>query len=218
MTIVFSTKTWQGDYPKYLQGSYQRKLAALNYPFTQKWFVINNIGDPVPDSAFESCGADLIFRSEKFADEVLDYFGISEADFKGGYWYSIAELTEIALCQQMGIDYICHFASDCMPHGSGVEKGVEKIQGKVITTSFNNENNTWHDATNQDQFFTDQAYILKVDAIDKDFFKQIKDMPDIREYPAHGGLSFEHMMAKYMRANDFKREIITEVSYGHEEW
>lgn len=41
--ILFTTKTWAGDYRKFLSNAYQNKLDSLgNYPFTEHWLLVNN--------------------------------------------------------------------------------------------------------------------------------------------------------------------------------
>lgn len=214
--VIFSTKTWQGDYQKILAGGYNRKYQHCNFPFIQKWLFLNNITDPVPDEAWtDRTDADLVLKTPELASEVLTAYNLTEDSFNGGYWYSIQELTELMLAASMGIEYLVHYSSDALNRNeSWIEDGIARLQQdpSIKVVSPKSEVNTWGEV---DQFFSDQCYLIRP----SDFYGQDFTIAgDIPEYPQHGGDSFEKKMAKIMRQNGWKRAILQDKWYDHEAW
>ena len=52
---------------------------------------------------------DAFYFVGDYEKEVLQHFGLTKESFKGGYYYSIAELTSIYLCET---EYLLHFSGD----------------------------------------------------------------------------------------------------------
>jgi hypothetical protein len=215
--VIFSTKTWQGDYEKIIEGGFNRKYQSCDYPFIQKWLWLNNIEDYIPDNTFETkTDADLIIKTEKLANEVMESFGVNKETFKGGYWYSIQEMCELMLAASMKADYLVHYSSDALQKTPGwITEGIKILENdkSIHVVSPYSEVNTWGDT---DQFFSDQCYLIRpLDFYEKDFAKEYVDISD---YPAHGGNSFEKIMAQIMRENNMYRKILNNHWYEHEAW
>jgi hypothetical protein len=200
---LFTTKCWQKDYLKYLKGEFDRKTPS--FPFDEKILFLNN---GVPSLPFPCKTVDVI----PLIDEVLEFFDLKDSDFQGGFWYSIEELTELYVAKDF--DYICHYASDCSGGGQWVHDAltVLELEKDVSVVSPRSEVNTWHDRAGYDQFFSDQCYLIRVN----EFRQRIYDYPGtIPDYPEHGGNSFEHRVAKYLRANNKYRKILDAYWYDH---
>lgn len=214
--VIFSTKCWGGDYQKFLAGAYQRKLDAINpYEPLQKWLIFNNVSDSVTAETFVGCGADLSLNAETFWGETLSYFDLKEEDFGSGVPYSISELVELAICKQANFDYLIHYSSDSLSNnGDWITPAIEilKKEKDVIVVSPKSEVNTWHDKNGYDHFFSDQCFLLDVKKVPKDFSKYGEPL---KEYPKHGGMSFEHMLGKFMHAKGLKRKILEDFWYDH---
>lgn len=211
--VLFVTKTWQGDYKQILSGGFDRKIRSCEYPFDERWLIINNIDDPIGIEAFGGI-ADRVILASDYAKKALDFFNLTEDDFKGGLVYSICELVELYLAAEF--DYLCHFSSDSLmsPSGDWITPGLEILRyvTNVSVISPASEVNTWHDRNSLDQFFSDQCYLIDV----KEWRKPIYSEPGtIPEYPAHGGNDFEHMAAKYLRKTDRYRMILEDYGYAH---
>ncbi len=123
MKVLFSTKTWEGDWQKIVSGGFTRKVLAASYPFDSRLLVVNNTKQP--RGIFEGFSDDVIFV-EDLKDKTLAFFGLKEEDFKGGYYYSIAELAELQYAFGQDYDYLVHYASDTISTpGDWVSKGIE---------------------------------------------------------------------------------------------
>lgn len=202
--VLFCSKTYFGDYHKFLSGAFDRKVPP--YPFDDKILMLNN---GVPEGVKFPCKTlDVI----PLIDQVLDFYNLKHADIAKGFWYSIAELTAIYYAKNY--DYLCWVQGDCLTEGDWITPGIKILEEyKTIScVSPYSDVNTW-DKGNLDQFFSDQSFLVRV----KEFRKPIYNYKGrIKEFPSHGGNSFEHMVAKYLRANNKYRRILHEFYQLHE--
>jgi len=206
-SVLFATKTWKGDYHHFLQSAFEDKWKDCKYDFTDKWLMINN---GVPDGALKG------IEVEPLVDEVLDFFKLTRDDFKDnrydGFWYSIAELT--AIYKAKDYEYLCWVQGDCRitPPYDWVTQGIKELENcSVVAPS--SEVNTWHGKDGLDHFFSDQAFLIKVDEFRKPIYG-IKGY--MKEYPIYGGNYFEMMVGKYLHKTKKHRKIIEEAYYEHE--
>lgn len=115
MTVTFETKCWQGDWQYLLLGGcLERIIDNCNFNFTEKILYINNVDNLAQvkryaDRKVQKGIIDKYIVVEEYAQDALNFFGINTDDFKGGYYYSIAELVSLYLCKT---DYLLHFSSD----------------------------------------------------------------------------------------------------------
>lgn len=113
--ITFETKCWQGDWEVLLKTNYlERQIKNCNADFAKKRLLINNVDniDEVKrfaDLAVEKRIIDEYVIVDDYAEEALDYFGLRKDDLGIGYYYSIAELVGIYVCDTK---YLLHFSSD----------------------------------------------------------------------------------------------------------
>jgi len=199
--VTFCTKTYFGDYHKFLSGAFERKLNACNYRFDDEVLYINN--GVLEDVKFNCKTSDVISKM----DEVLEFFKLKNHDFKGGLWYSIAELTAIYECKT---EYLCWVEGDCLTEGDWVREGIKILEENpdVSVVSPYSECNTWGD----DWHFSDQAFLIRT----KEFRKPIYEECDLPDYPSYAGNSFEKMCGNYLKKNNKIRKIIYESFCHHE--
>lgn len=143
------------------------------------------------------------------AQKTLDYFGLTEASFKGGYVYSIAELVCLYLAKDF--DYLVWEQGDTVLtiNNNFVEKAIRILNEdkNVSVVAPWSECNTWHDEQGLDHFFSDQCFVVKV----SEYREQIYGLtePILDEYPEHGGDSFERMVGRYLHnTNRFRKVLI----------
>jgi len=209
--ILFATKVWGGDFAKFLSGAFDRKWQSCCYPFTHKWLFINN---GVPDNAsFDA----ITVKVSDYENKVLKFFNLTKDDFKGGYYYSIEELTELYLADEF--DYLCHLSSDSIitPKGDWITPGIKILENEpnVSVVSPFSECNKW-DRKDYDNYFSDQGYLIRV----KEFRQQIYNYrkPELPDYPPQSGETFEKRVAQYLINNNKKRRILYEFYLAHPQY
>ena len=184
-----------------MQGEFDKKCPP--YPFDDKILFINN--EISRDVKFPC----KTIRVDDYIIPVLDFFGLNADSFtkngNSGFWYSIAELTAIYMAKDF--DYLCWVQSDCRTKGDWITPGLKELDKKDISVvSPVSAVNTWHKRDGLDQFFSDQAYLIKV----SEFRKKIYDYkePYQPEYPFYGGASFEYKVGQYLKNNNKYRRIL----------
>lgn len=200
MKTLFATKVWEKDWQPMVAFGFDNKLASCDFPFTSTMLVVNN---GVPSLEPLQGLADYLYSVDQHAAEVLEFFKLKPEDFQGGYNYSIAELMAIYFAKDF--DYLCYVQGDSITKESWVQFGIDTLEDHpdVSVVSPASDCNTWHNPiTKKDQFFSDQGFLVRVN----EFRKPIYSEPGvIADYPPHGGNSFEHMVAKYLRkANKYR--------------
>ncbi len=214
MTVAFATKTWGGDFQEFLKGAFEKKLASAPYPFDKTFLFLNN-GIPAQaiDDLFGHAQSTVIVKD--VAQGVMDHFKVTEEMFKGGYHYSIAELT--AILYAVPCDYLCYIQGDCLGDGSDwVTEGIQILEDNpsVAVVSPGSDCNTWHDPIKKrDYFFSDQAFLIRVGEFNQPIYKFIE--PDLPEYPSHGGDSFERLVGRYLHRRRRYRQIVEESWITH---
>jgi hypothetical protein len=211
-SVLFTTKCWKNDWYKFLGNAFERKWQSCQYPFDKKWLMLNN---DVPEEAMDNFRADRIINVPAYADEVLDFFNLKREDFKGGFWYSIAELAELYFARDF--DYLCHLSSDSLivPPKDWITKGIEilKNEPQVSVVSPSSRVNTWHNEKGLDQYFSDQGYLIRVPEFRQKIYNFNK--PELPDYPRHGGNSFEKKVAQYLINTNHFRRILDDVWLEH---
>jgi len=228
--ITFETKVWEKDWRYILQGDYlDQIIARCNYNFTQKVVIINNVKNKKRVEYFaqkkiEQGIIDAYYFAEDYADETLTFFNIDKSSFKGGYYYSIAELVSIYLCKT---PYLLHFSSDAYIAKNATEwihdaKEILSKKPEIIVA-----NPIWNYAYNEgkdesiselEQFyvgygFSDQCYLVKIDTFKAPIYSEKHDFSE--RYPKYGGELFEKRVDSYMRNNSLLRITSKNSSYIH---
>lgn len=203
MSIAFATKTWGGDYQKFLSGAFERKIEATSYPFDGAILVKNN---GVPE--------DVNFSFPKFTQDAIPILGNI---------YCMGERSAVIFSETF--EYLCYVQGDCLtmgilgskPGGSGdwITPGITILEAEsdVMVVSPASDVNTWHDKDGYDHYMSDQAWLVRV----KDFLNpEVYQVEGIDpDYPSYGGNSFEHMVGKYLKKTGKKRKILNDFYILH---
>lgn len=229
ISITFETKCWEGDWEFILKTNYLDKMIKQNQiEFTEKILYINNVMNPdlvkkYADKKVESGVIDKYYLVADYEQEVLDFFDLKYDDFKGGYYYSIAELTSIYLCKT---EFLLHYSSDAVlaSNSAWINLAIETLnadsQIKVANPCWNNkyreakkesfkENNNFYFGYG----FSDQVYLIRT----ADFRQRIYKETNIESmrYPSYGGELFEKRVDSWMRNNEYIRITSKNISYLH---
>ena len=226
--VTIETKVWEKDWEYILKGNYfEKMISANNYNFAKRQIIINNVKhrstvEKYCEQKIREGVIDCYFAVEDFETEILNYFEISRESFKGGYYYSIAELLGIYKCET---EYLLHFSGD-----SYLKKTNQNWVSDAVTIMENNHsvfvaNPTWNDKFEEvkkeaidetDKFhigygFSDQSYLIRTD----DFKRKIYNENNIvsERYPKYGGELFEKRVDAFMRNNEKFRITHKESSY-----
>jgi len=233
MTITFETKCWEKDWRYILRRGYLEKMIKnCNYKFDQKILYINNVDhlDEVKKYAQKKIDKGVIDKYvivDEYAEDALKFLEIEKDSFKGGYYYSIAELVSIYLSET---DYLLHFSSDSCLEKSDykwIEETLSIIeQDKNIIVA----NANWsHEecGARAESFketdnnfigfgFSDQCYLIRTDDFRKPIYNEIHR--DGYRYPRYGGELFEKRVDSYMRNHDRTRLTSKHVVYIHKNY
>lgn len=226
--VTFETKVWEKDWEYILKGNYLEKIiAANNYAFKRKQIIINNVNnrnevEKYCKKQIKEGVIDCYFVVEDYESEVLEHFGIEKQSFAGGYYYSIAELVGIYLCET---DYLLHYSSDSFIKSNQLNWINEAVEIMEENPDIFVANATWNDNFEEvrkgtiDEIgnfsvgrgFSDQCYLVRT----KDFmFPMYHDKNPLSErYPKYGGELFEKRVDAYMRNNEKLRITHKQASY-----
>lgn len=228
-SITFETKCWEADWRILLNTNYLKKqIDNCNYDFTEKVLFINNVEcmenvRAAAENAVSNKIIDRFYIVEDYAKEALSYFNIEYDSFRGGYYYSIAELVSLYLCKT---DYLFHFSSDT--------RFTRRDKSNFIANSINlledcediaAVNPVWNyqfrgvykeALENRGDFslsygFTDQCYLIRTKEFKKQIYNEYNQLSE--HYPKHGGESFEKRVYSYMRNHHRLRATYRKLSY-----
>ncbi len=228
--VTFETKVYENDWRIVLRKGYLEKMIKrCNYDFKEVNLIVNNVQDKVKvGKVAEILKRQNIITEYYFVDDyesqVLNYFDLTKASFKGGYYYSISELTGIYVCST---PYLLHFSSD-----SFLEDNSENWIDPAIAL-MNNESNfivanpVWNYNFNeafgevigdQNDFyigsgFSDQCYLIPVKVFREKIYNEYNE--ESERYPKYGGELFEKRIDSFMKNNNKLRLTSTRVSYIH---
>lgn len=197
--VLFCSKTYFGDYHKFLSGAFDRKVPP--YPFDDKILMLNN---GVPEGVKFPCKTlDVI----PLIDQVLDFYNLKHADIAKGFWYSIAELTAIYYAKDY--DYLCWVQGDSLTEGDWITPGIKILEEDKTVSAISpySECNTWGD----DWHFSDQSFLIRV----KEFRNPIYEVSDVPDYPEYAGETFEKMCGNYLKKNHLTRKILHDFYQHH---
>jgi hypothetical protein len=228
--VTFETKVYEKDWRYILQGDYlDQIIRRCHYPFKEKVLFINNVDNKemviqYAEEKVQSGVLDRYYLVEDYADEALKHFGIDKESFKGGYYYSIAELVSIYLCQT---EFLLHFSSDAFMQKNGeswIEESKNILRTREDILVANPSWNFQYDQAKDESMteigsfyvgygFSDQCYLVRADRFKKSIFNE--SHPDSERYPKYGGELFEKRVDSYMRNNGLFRISSQKVSYIH---
>ncbi|NJB69137.1 hypothetical protein GGQ74_002831 [Desulfobaculum xiamenense] len=230
MSITFETKTWENDWGVMLKTPrISEMIRNCGYAFDERILYINNVRSR---SKVEKAADRLVQKGvltefvcvEDYANDALDYFGLTRDELGKGYYYSIAELVSIYRAKT---DFILHFSSDSEPQSSQddwLDVGMRTLREKKDVAVFNLCWNERYDAARSESAeedelccygygFSDQMYLVRAN----DFKNRIYHYshPASERYPDYGGELFEKRVDSWMRTMGQKRATFMHSSYVH---
>ncbi len=229
-TITLETKCYENDWEYLLRTDRLKEVvASCRHPFDRVVLHINNVKKPDKAARYASRLVREGVISEfvqvaDYAERVLEAFGCDRESFKGGYYYSIAEMTAIYLCKT---DYLLHFSSDSMMAngeewiGSAIRKMEEHPEVLVANPTWNGKFHRAKEASiaEDDDFyigygFSDQCYLIAPARFRLPIYNETNPVSQ-RVFPLHGGESFEKRVDSYMRNHAALRITSKRASYRH---
>lgn len=228
--VTFEIKVYENDWEYILKNNYLDKIISrCNYNFERKILFINNVNnlEKVKRYANKKVSQGIIdgcFVVDEYANEALNYFNIEKESFKGGYYYSIAELVSIYLCETK---YLLHFSSDTFLAENNIDwiddaiKVFEEKEDIIVanpTWNFSYEKAKKESIFEIDDFyvsygFSDQCYLIKTNVFKKQIYNE--NHIDSVRYPKYGGQLFEKRVDSFMRNHNKLRITSKKVSYLH---
>lgn len=219
-TVTFETKCYENDFEFILKkNKLERMIDHCAYEFDEKVVFINNVNNiklvkNLADKLVSQKVIDQYVVVNDYAEEALKYFQLNKESFKGGYYYSIAELVSIYLAKT---DYLLHFSSDSFlpfkTKSNWIQEGIQLIDSG---NGFFTANPHWNDykeakmesfGENENFFFSsgfsDQCYLVKTSWMKEDIYKFNHAASSV--YPVYGGELFEKRVFSYIKSNNLKR-------------
>jgi len=228
--ITFETKCYEKDWKLLLTTPYlESQIEACNIRFEKKHLIINNVDDPnkvrrYADKAISKGIIDSFFFVSDYADKVLEKYDIKMDSFKGGYVYSISELTGIYCCTT---PYLLHFSGDARMNknsSSWIPDAIELMESRNDILAANPVwNDRYSEAEAESSFqddewyygvgFSDQCYLIKKQDLDRPVYGYTH--PESERYPKYGGNLFEKRIDSFMRCEEKLRITSKKCTYIH---
>lgn len=228
--VTFETKCYENDWEFILKGRrLEETIGRCRFGFARKTVIINNVDNPArvrryADKKVQQGVIDRYYFAADYADAALEFFRIDKASFRGGYYYSIAELVGIFLCET---PYLLHFSSDTRPaYGNppwiAEAIGIFEQREDVVVANpawdhrFEHAEEESFDSTGNFYLgygFSDQCYLLPTARFRQPVFNETH--PESARYPAYGGELFEKRVDSYMRNHQLLRITSKTAAYEH---
>ena len=228
--ITFATNVWEGDWKFVLRtGRLKKIIDSCKWDFEERVLYINNVSDreKVAKAAQKHIDKGVI-TSFIFVDDsaaqTLEYFHMDKDSFKGGYYYSIQELTAVLRCKTK---YLLHLTCDTVIQGpeSWIMDAINYMEkdpsiltaqplgdpGDVLAKG----NLVSEDALFYRCFgFSDQCYLIRPEDFRKPIYNETNEASS--RYPSYAGELFEKRIDSYMR-NHGKYKIASKITkYKHQ--
>jgi hypothetical protein len=229
-SVTFETKCYERDWQFLLKaGRLQKMIDYCDYSFNQKVLYINNVNDlnlvkKYADKAVNKGTIDSYIVVDEYADLVLKTFNIEKESFKGGYYYSIQELTGIYLCKT---DYLLHFSGDALMkiRKPWIDEAIVLIrtdknilaasafwEARKLNTS-EHQNGKGNNDFLYSIGFSDQCYLIDPIRFRADIYNEPETVFD--RFPAYGGELFEKRVNIYLRNHNLTRIVSKQAAYRH---
>jgi hypothetical protein len=231
-TVTFETKCYHNDWEFLVKKNIISKMVAnCNYNFANRTLFLNNFNEykqikSYAENLIKNNIIDDYYIVRDYEDEALDFFNLNKDSFKGGYYYSIAELVGIYLCKT---EYLLHFSSDTILRKdyrtNWIDAAIAVMEDKndiiVANPTWNfkykeaksesfSEDDNWYYSYG----FSDQCYLIKTENFKKDIYNEVNILSE--RYPKYGGELFEKRVDSYMRNHSLKRITSKKCSYMHQ--
>ena len=232
MDVTFETKVWEKDWDLIMKTPcLSRTIRRCGDLISKRVLYINNVKNEqrVIEAANQLISKGIIDRwllVGDYAEQALSYFNLSKDKLGVGYYYSIAELVSIYLCNTK---YLLHFSGDAtVLKGASKDwlaKGIRVLEDNPRVVVFNL---TWtndfksireeFESEDEDFYygygFSDQMYLIRA----ADYKQKIYEYynPASERYPKFAGEIFEKRVDSWMRENQLLRATYKHGNYLHE--
>jgi len=233
VSVTFETKCYENDWKILLEGErLERMIDRCNYKFDRKTLCINNVDDIriVRNRADKLVSRNILtdyLDVSELSAKVLEFFGLEKEAFRGGYYYSIAELAGILFCKT---EFLLHFSSDSIMEKSEhnwIDSAIDLMRKSPhILVSNPTWNRRFMEARNEsfsedDKWFygygfSDQCYLIEADRFREKIYNEHNDASE--RYLKYGGDLFEKRVDSYMRNRELIRITSKEISYIHKNY
>ncbi len=231
MSLTVETKVWEKDWRFILKhGFIKQVMLGVGRAATKRLLLINNVDSPTLVARYaEQLIKDGVLDNYVFVDDyagaALEFFGLRESDLGKGYYYSIAELVSIYLCDT---DYLAHFSGDAtVPKGvpaSWLQDAISLLKERADVSVVNLAWDYKFKEVDKDSIFvddefaygygfSDQMYVIRT----AEFKSRIYGYshPESDRYPKYGGDLFEKRVDSWMRVEKRLRATSRKWSYRH---
>jgi hypothetical protein len=228
-SITFETKVWEGDWKMVLKtGRLKRIIESCRYNFDERVLYINNVNDRqtvlrAAEKYLKSGILTSIIFVEDAAKQTLEHFNLTFESFKGGYYYSIQELTGILNCKTK---YLLHLTGDTIIKGRAawINSAIERMEhdSTILTVNPNGdpqEVTAKGNLLSEDELyykgfgFSDQCYLIRAADFRENIYNETHEAS--KRYPCYGGELFEKRIDSYMRNHGLYRLTCKTVKYEH---
>lgn len=227
--VTFETKCWENDWKLMLQSNHlQDVIKRCKYDFQTRILYINNVTDieqvkRYADAMVSKDVIDKYYIVDEYAEKAMEFFDLTQEALGKGYYYSIAELVSIYLCETK---YLLHFSSDSYikecENGSWIDEAISIMENdSSIVVANPTWNYQWKQAEMEandetgrfyiSQGFSDQCYLINTEIFKNKIYNFKHE--DSERYPKYGGELFEKRADSFLRCNDKYRLTCKDVSY-----
>jgi hypothetical protein len=227
-SITFETKVWEGDWRIVLAtGRLERIINACRYAFNERILYINNVNDR--NRVYKAAEKYLkkgVITSIIFVDEIaakaLEYFKVDRESFKGGYYYSVQELSGIFSCSTK---YLLHMTADSIVTNSEswIAESIDRMErdSSIFVANPNGDpQDVMENLVEEEKDFyrgygfSDQCYLIKVEDFKKPIYNETHEAS--KRYPDYGGELFEKKVDSYMHNHGLYRLTSKKAVYRHQ--
>lgn len=232
MAVTFETKVWEKDWDLIMKTPFLRRtIERCGDPISKRVLYINNVENvqKVIKAANHLISKGVIdnwILVEDYVEQALSYFNLSKEKLGVGYYYSIAELVSIYLCDTK---YLLHFSGDAtILKGASrdwLAQGVRVLEDNPHVVVFNL---AWTDefqamreeSESEDENcfygygFSDQMYLIRAVDYKQKIYEYYNAASE--RYPKFAGELFEKRVDSWMRENQFLRATYKHGNYLHE--
>lgn len=242
--VSFFTQCYEQDWHAIIDsGGFTRKIENLNYKFVKKTLIITNVDDRLLVESklkklIDEKIIDEYYFTDDYSDEILKFFDISIDSFNGGYWYSIAPLLSVYLCDS---DYLVYLTGDSLTEKNDynwIDEGIKIMENDFRVKAVNPVWNLKYDeAKNEEKNyilrgfklenndpnwcygmgFSDQCFLIPTKLFKTKIYNEKNQQSDF-DFPKYAGDSFEKRISSFLKNNNFYRITSNNSTYYHPRW
>ena len=231
MSLTVETKVWEKDWRFILkQGFIKQVMLGVGRAATKRLLLINNVDSPTSvaryaDQLIKDGVLDNYVFVDDYAAAALEFFDLRKSDLGKGYYYSIAELVSIYLCDT---DYLAHFSGDAaVPKrapASWFDDAISLLNERADVSVVNMAWDYKFKEVDKDSIcvdeefaysygFSDQMYVIRAAEFKNRIYGYSHPASD--RYPKYGGDLFEKRVDSWMRVEKRLRATSRKWSYRH---